>query len=142
MELEDVELVGRHLVDDLEQRRPAKEMAGKINQQSTPAEARRIRYVDGRDAPGLRIASEELPEGLDTVEQTARIGGFDQHLAACYAKVITLRTADFADGNQRKSDARSAMAAAVQSQRTLQIGRRRCRLAARLHDGVGADRNI
>ena len=42
VKLEDVELVGGHLVDDLEQRRLAEEVTAKIDQQPAPAKARRI----------------------------------------------------------------------------------------------------
>src|SRR4051812_4184600 len=68
MELEHVELVRGHLVDDLEQRLLAEEMTAEIDQQSTPAEARRVLDVHARRGAGIRSAGEDLPKRLDTVE--------------------------------------------------------------------------
>ena len=50
MQLEDVELVGGHLVDDLEQRLLAEEVTAHIDQQAAPAEAGRVADLDARDA--------------------------------------------------------------------------------------------
>ena len=78
MELQAVELVRRHLVDDLEERRLAEEVPALVDQEPAPAEARRIVDVDARDAPRAGVAGDELAKRLRSVEKPARVGRFDQ----------------------------------------------------------------
>ena len=85
MELEDVEFVSRHLVNDWEEGLLAEEVTAEIDQQSAPAKARGVRDIRrsyGSSAAGL--IDDELPERLRSVEEAALIRRFDQHdIARC-----------------------------------------------------------
>ena len=59
--MQNIELVGGHLIDDLEQRRLAEEVAPEIDEQATPTEARCVADVDSRNNAGAAgLGGDEL----------------------------------------------------------------------------------
>ena len=78
MQFEDVELVGGHLVDDLEESLLAEEVPAEIDQEAAPAKTRRITDVHGQGH--CDRTSSQLAKRLRSIEEPSGIGGFDQHV--------------------------------------------------------------
>src|SRR6185437_3222539 len=112
-ELEDVELVGRHLVDDLEQGRFAEEMPAFIDQQPAPPEARSIADFHVRNIACVAVSSDKLQKSLRAVEKSPGVGSFNQNFPAGRADVIAFRARDLGCRNQRKLDSNRAMTGLV-----------------------------
>ena len=112
MELEDVELVRRHLVHDFEQRLLAEKVAALVDQEAAPAKPRRIVDLHVRN----RAFEDQLPKRLRAVEQPARIRGFDRHTTARCPEMVGLGRRHSARRDDRKPDSRCAMASMFEAQ--------------------------
>ncbi len=104
VQLQHVQLVARHLVDELEHLGLAEEVAADVDQQPTPGETRSVGDGGRGDRAFAVVVDDQLAKGLRPVEQALGVGRLDDRAFGRDAETVGLGVRALGGGDEAEPD--------------------------------------